>query len=254
MHIYGPRDVAELERSITHFDLDREMWLAARKRFVQDGRRVRAITPISGGGPTNVSGTVTELIYSNPTVGTAKNTFTTEFQINDTAGMGPIASLPAYFFYPGSSRGKALRVVARGILSTTGTPTWRWTFRLNPVVTPANPPTGPIIADQTGAMTMVASAVSNKLWEAEFDVQMATEGAAGNNSTLRGLGFINFPGAQVAVANLDIFTLFGGSASPGTVATFDHSLLNTLTVGSTCGTSSSSNSIQLLQLLMFGLN
>jgi hypothetical protein len=241
-----PRSARDIERSITHLDLDREIDRARGTRFLFDGERLRAVPvpqPAKRRG-SFLTGTCTELIYSNKTPGTAKTTFTTE-----TAGMGDIAWIPAGFFLPGRGVGQSLRVVARGIASVTGTPTWAWTFRLNPTNTPANPPTGPNIGS-TGSNTSLTG-VSNQLWEAELDVQMTVQGAPGNNSTLRGLGVLAAPGLFALAASQAIF---GGGASPGTVATFDWSLLNTLTVGATCGTSSASNSVQLLQLLMFGLN
>ena len=241
------RTEKDIEKSITCLDIEKEMYLADRFRFHQKNGKVIPL-PISKFG-SFLTGTGTELIYSNPTVGTAKTTFTTEFMINDTAGMGPAPVLPAWFFMPSRSRSQAIRIVARGITSVTATPTWIWTFRLNPVVTPAVPPTGPNVGS-TGTLTALTG-VTNQLWEAELDVQLTLEGAAGSNSTVRGLGRLLAPGLFTTVAGMAIF---GSGASPGTVATVDISLLNTLTVGSTCGTSSASNSIQLLQLLVFGLN
>ena len=239
----------DIEHSITHPDLDWEIRKAARDRFVWDEGHVRRIRRIAGGS--GLTNTWTELLYSSPTAGTAKNTFTTEFQVNDTAGMGPVCMLPAWFFLPSRARGQALRVVARGVQLGTGAtpPTWLWTFRLNPVVTPAAPPTGPIIAGGVAAIT--GTTTTNTLWEAEFDVQLILEGAAGNNSTLRGLGQVTSTRGLVSPFGMD---LFGGAASPGTVATFDMSLLASLTVGITCGTSLVANQMQLLQLLVMGLN
>lgn len=250
--ILKPVTEREIERRITHRDLDEEMARASRYRWQRDSRTGLIARASERQGPGSfLTGTSSELIYSNPLVGTAKNTFTTEFQINDTAAMGPIPVIPAWFFMPSSSRGRAIRVVARGVqLGTASTPpTWLWTFRLNPVVTPAVPPTGPIIAG--GAAATTGTTTTNSLWEAEFDVQLSLEGAAGNNSTLRGLGFVTSPRGLASPFGQD---LFGGAASPGTVATYDISLLNTLTVGITCGTSLAANQMQLLDLLVFGLN
>ncbi len=247
----APRTEAEIERAITHPDLDYERLRAARFRFVSDDGHV-CMLPVIGGGTQGLSGgTYTELIYSNPLVGTAKNTFTTEFAINDTAGMGPLMTLPAEFWVPSSMRGKTLRVVARGVqLGTASTPpTWLWTFRLNPTLTPAVPPTGPIIAG--GAAAVTGTTTANTLWEAEFDVQATLEGAAGNNSTLRGAGMVSSPRGIASPFGMD---LFGGAASPGTVATFDWSVQNTMTVGITCGTSLAANQMQLIQLFVFALN
>ncbi len=243
------RRFSDIERDITHLDLDREMWRAGRHRFVLEPEtgQVVPVKTISGGS--FLTGTGTELIYSNPVAGTAKTTFTTEFMINDTTAMGPAPVIPAWFFMPAGQKAKALRIVARGIASVTGTPTWIWTFRFNPTVTPAVPPTGPNVGSNAAATALTG--VTNQLWECELDVQLTIEGAAGSNSTLRGLGMITAPGLFASASTLAIF---GSGATPGTVATFDMSLLNTLTVGSTCSASSGSNSIQLLQLLVFGLN
>jgi hypothetical protein len=164
--------------------------------------------------------------------------------------MGPIAALPAYFFQPiGQARGKAIRIIARGVAGVTGTPTWIWTFRLNPTLAPANPPTGATIGINAAATAL--SGVSAQLWQAELDVQMSIEGAAGANSTLRGLGLVIAPGLFTPAASS---SLFGGGASPGTVATYDQSVINTLTVGATSSANSASNTITLLQLLIVGWN
>ena len=244
------RSQADIERAILAPDLDYELARAQKYRYVRDPRSglVRQVPTIKGGG-SGLSGSFTELLYSNPTAGTAKASFTTEFQINDTTGMGAIPAIPPYFFWPGKARGKALRICARGVASVTATPTWIWTFRLNPVATPAVPPTGPIVGINSAATAL--SGVTAQLWQAELDVQFRIDGAPGNNSTLVGLGLVNAPGLFTPAATS---SLFGGSASPGTVATFDYSVMNTLTVGSTCSANSASNSIQLLQLLVFDLN
>lgn len=243
------RSLAEIERAISHPDLDQEIDRVSRQTFVRDPDSGLVLPIGVVKGASFLTGTGTELIYSNPTAGTAKASFTTEFMINDTAGMGPAPVLPAWFFLPSRSRSQSIRIVARGIASVTGTPTWQWTFRLNPTVTPAVPPTGANVGSNSAATSLTG--VSNQLWECELDVQLTIEGAAGANSTVRGLGMISAPGLFTPGA---ASSLFGGGASPGTVATVDISVLNTLTVGSTCGTSNASNSIQLLQLLVFGLN
>ena len=247
-----PRTQREIERSITHPDLDYELDRASRFRYVHDPKSglVLPVKMVKGGS--GLTGTWSELIYANTTSGTPKNTFTAEFSINDVVGMGAMPVLPAYFFYPGYAMlGKALRVLARGVqLGTASTPpTWQFNFRLNPVVTPANPPTGPIVAGMPAAIT--GTTTTNTLWEAEFDAQFITAGAPGNNSTIRGLGALYSTRGLVSPFGSD---LFGGGASPGTVATVDYSLLNTLTVGVICSVSLAANQMTLLQLFMFGLN
>ena len=81
-------------------------------------------------GGSFITGTSQELIYANIAAGTGKNTFTTEFQINDTTGMGAIAHLPVDFWTPSNTIGKALRIEAFGIVSSTATPTYTFTTRL----------------------------------------------------------------------------------------------------------------------------
>lgn len=243
------RTQKDIERSITHFDQELEMARAQQSRMVHDPRTgmVVPVNAIQGGS--FLTGTGVELIYSNPIAGAAKASFTTEFMVNDTPTMGPAPVLPAFFFMPSRGRSQAIKIVARGIASVTATPTYLWTFRLNPVVTPAVPPTGPNVGSNAAATALTG--VTNQLWEAELDVQMTLEGAAGGNSTMRGLGLLLAPGLFALAATA---ALFGSGASPGTVATFDASLLSTLSVGITCSASSASNSVQLLQLFVYGLN
>lgn len=196
-------------------------------------------------------GTYAEMMYSNIAAGTAKNTFTTEFQINDTAAMGPVFTLPAQYFNPQAGIGKTIRIIASVIQLGTGStpPTWQVIHRFNPVVTPAVPPTGPNIGGMTAGVTGTTTA--STLWRSELDVQATILGAAGNNSTLRGTGMVWSPTGFVSPF---LAALLGAGASPGTVATFDWSLLNTLTYGVVCGTSLAANQVQLISLMVIGLN
>ena len=78
-----------------------------------------------------LTGTSTELIYANPTAGTAKASFTTEIAINDQAGMGLRAHIPPDFWRNANDGiGRGIWVRALGILSTTVTPTYTFSLRL----------------------------------------------------------------------------------------------------------------------------
>src|SRR5437867_1085239 len=116
-----------LERRVLHRDLDYELECAASYRYKRDrwGRVVRV--PHMRGASGLGLGTYAEMIYSNPTAGTAKNTFTTEFQINDTAAMGPVPVIPAFYFSPQAGLNKTLRIIGDVIqLGTASTPpTWQ---------------------------------------------------------------------------------------------------------------------------------
>lgn len=234
---------AELERRITHFDLDEELARASRYRYVTERGIVRRVPVIAGAS--FLTGTQTELIYSNTNVGTAKNTFTTEAVINDTAGMGPQAKLPPDFWAPSGSLAKAVRIVARGIASTTATPTYQWFARLGGAASTAGPNIGSSAALTTG------SAISNQLWEFELDAQLVIAGATGANSTMRGEGILTSPGG---LASPFAGALFGGGATPGTVATVDITIVNFINFDVACSASSASNGVTLHQLLVFGLN
>lgn len=189
----------------------------------------------------NVSQTVMELLYASTSPGTAKNTFTSEAQINDTTGMGPQAHLPVDFFTtPGRS---GLHIIARGILSSTGTPTYTPTIRLGAA---GSTSTAIVLG---GAALTTGSGVSNQFFEIEGDVLLKTLGAAGTNSTVVGTGRIISPGLATTIA-----PLYGGAASPGTVATVDTTIVNYINVNAACSASSASNNIQLLELLVFGLS
>lgn len=239
-----------MEQQIIKPDYDLELDRASWYRYAQrDGKVVRV--PRIGGGSGLGLGSYTEMMYSNVAAGAAKNTFTTEFQINDTAAMGPVFTLPAQYFNPQAAIGKTIRIIGSVIqLGTASTPpTWQVIHRFNPVVTPAVPPTGPNIGGMTAGVTGTVTA--STLWRSELDVQLTIMGAAGNNSTLRGTGMVWSPTGFVSPF---MAALLGGGASPGTVATFDWSLLNALTYGVVCGTSLAANQVQLVSLMVLGLN
>lgn len=195
-----------------------------------------------------LTGTNAELIYASPPAlaGTAHNTFTSEVNLNDVTGMGPCATLPAGFFlYPNSSH-KSLRIVARGIVSiTTGSPTWAWTVRMGSA---ANSTTTMVVGG-SGATASISTALTNAVWEAELDVVVGEIPGGSAATPGRGLGLVGSPVLLNGAASL-----FGGAASPGTFATIDPTVQQYISVNAACGTSSALNSIQLLQLLVWGLN
>lgn len=192
-----------------------------------------------------ITGTSAELIYASTAVGTAKSSFTSEVQINDTAGMGVQAHIPPDFWLPNNNQlGRGLRIVARGILSSTATPNYTFSIRLGT----AGNTTAAIVLGSAALAT--GSGVSNQMWELEGDVILTAIGAAGANSTVRGMGMITCGG----LASPFTYPVWGGAASPGTVATLDTSITNYVNFNVTCSASSSSNTITIQQLLVFGLN
>jgi hypothetical protein len=191
-----------------------------------------------------VTGSVTELIYASTAVGLTQASFTTEQQFNTTATMGAQAHLPPDFWLPNPTQvGRGIKVIARGILSSTGTPTYTFNIRSG-----AAGSTSTAILAGTGTLT-TSTGASNQIWELEADIILTTLGAAGTNSTVRGMGTIRSPGLNPVIG-----PVWGGGASPGTVATVDTSIVNYINMNIACSASSSSNTITLDQLLVFGLN
>jgi len=195
-----------------------------------------------------LTGTNTELVYSSLNAGTAKTTFTSEVQINDTAGMGVQCHLPPDFWLANNGQpGRTIRIVARGIVSSTATPTYTFTIRSGA----AGNTTSAILLGSAALTT--ASGAANAFWELQGDVVLTAIGAAGTNSTVRGIGYI-ISGSGGFTTNAGINAVYGGAASPGTVATVDTSITNYINFNVACSASSVSNSITLQQLLVFGLN
>lgn len=192
----------------------------------------------------NLTGTYTELIYTSTIAGAAKASFTTEFTINDTATMGVQAHLPPDFWLPNNaSVSKAIKIIARGIFSVTGTPTYTFTVRGGA----ASATSGAIILG-SAALT-AGSGVSNQIFEFEGEAALKTIGAAGANSTIIGTGLLSSPGT----AN-KIDPIYGGGTTPGTATTFDTSITNYINFNVACSANSASNSIQLQHLEVWGLN
>ena len=191
-----------------------------------------------------LTGTNCELIYASTATSAAKASWTTEVTCNDTATMGVQAHLPPDFWLPTPGQvGRGIRIVARGILSSTGTPTYTFSIRGG-----AAGSTSTAILLGTAALT-TGSGVTNQIWEMQGDVMLTTLGAAGTSSTVRGVGTFISPGT----AN-KIDPAWGGGATPGTVATLDTSITNYINFNIACSASSASNTVTIQQLLVFGLN
>lgn len=192
----------------------------------------------------NLTSSVTELIYASPTSGTAKASFTTEIAINDVAGMGLRAHVPADFWRGASDATlRTIMVHARGILSSTGTPTYTFSLRLGVLDSITS-----VIALGTGALTTTSGA-ANAIWEFEGAFNLRTVGTTAATATGHGQGLLT----SFGTAN-KIDPLWGGGASPGTFTTLDTTIVNYFNFNVACSASSASNTITLHQLLIFGCN
>lgn len=197
-------------------------------------------------------GTSVEIIYASTAIGATLATFTTEAQANTTGTMGVQAHLPPDFWMPNpTSIGKGIKIVARGTLASTGSPTYTFTVRGGAT---ANVSSAPILAG-SGAITTIAGATTS-IWEFEADCILKAVGAAGANSTLTSVGAVRSNGL-LATANCAVaggLTTAGTLVAPGTITTLDTSITNYINFNIACSASSASNTITLQQLMLYGLN
>lgn len=221
-------------------DLD---WLQAYEEL-QWRDKVRAMKYQGDPMASFVTGTNVELLYASIAAGASLNTFTAEANLNTTATIPQPAKLGADFFLddPGQI-GRGIKIVAQLVIGSTGTPTFTVTIRMGNT---QGAVTGTIALGSAAITTITGAAAKGA--RAEGDVILNTVAAPGANSTIRGTGTV--AGAAFTTPG----DLFGGAASPGTVATFDTTVTNFINVNAACGTSNAANTIQLLQLLVYGLN
>lgn len=240
------RQAVLLDRDRRLNDIDGDLDLQWLKEFeqLQWRDRVRAMRYQGDPMASFVTGTSAEILYNSTAAGASANTFTAETNLNTTATMGVGAKLGADFFIADPSQiGRAIKITAQFVIGTTGTPTFTFTVRLGAT---QGAVTGTIGLGSATVTTISAAAARGAF--ADGYCTLTAIGAAGANSTIRGIGTVS--GAALAATG----DLWGGAAAPGTVATFDTSVTNFINVGAACGTSSASNTIQLLQLMVWGLN
>lgn len=187
-----------------------------------------------------------ELLYKNVAVGTAKASFTTEAQINDTTLIKPQAVIPANYFFPDpGSVGLGIGIKARGVISTTGAPTFTLTVRGGAA---GNITTAPILWGMAAAFT-AGTGVTNAPWEMEGEFFLTAMSTVGANSTIFGTGRFIGGGATTPVGMNT-----NASLTAPTLSTFDTSINNFINLNAACGTSSPSNSITVQALELYGLN
>lgn len=120
-----------------------------------------------------------ECIYTNRADFTAVASFTTESTL--LAGQNMQPTIPFNSFGGTRDFGLALRVKARGVLSTTGTPTYQFTLRLSTTEGHATL-TGSVIGISAAITTQ--SGVTNAAWHLDMDVHCGTPGQGTTNASL----------------------------------------------------------------------
>ncbi len=186
-----------------------------------------------------LTGTQAEVVSSSSAVGSAYANSTVATAVSPASGA---AFLPANFFLPSYSTAKRVWVHAYGVLSTTGTPNLTVGLTLNTTQGTYN--SGGIIA--TSAATGQASGASNALWE--LDVMISCV-AAGSSGSALAAGAFSFPTTTTGAARVS-----SSAANPNTAFTFNTQSAYYLEMFATWGTASASNTLQVYDYCVLGLN
>lgn len=187
--------------------------------------------------------TQAELIYSWAGAGPALTASTTQTSLNPTVATQPGPKIPALL--AGAPTMRAYRLVARGIETSSATPV---SFTVRPFIgtTDGALTTGLAPAAGTvGGMPAItpSASLTGLPWEIELDLVVTTMGTSG---ALISGGAVSWATSASAGSSIGI----GQAATVAINTTVD----NFLTVAGTLGAATAGNTLQMTQLLMFGLN
>lgn len=203
-----------------------------------------------------LTGTNIETIYASTALGASLNTFTAEALLNTVATMGVQPHLPPDFWLPNQAAvGRGIKIVARGTLAATATPTFTFTVRGGAA---ANASAAPILAGTAPMITI--SGATTSVWTLEVDCILKAIAGAGALSTIYSYGEFSCPGLAApptATSNNEVIgglTTAGTLVAPGTITTLDTSITNYINVTVACSASSASNIVALKSLQVYGLN
>jgi hypothetical protein len=207
-----------------------------------------------------LTGTNTELIYASTAAFTAANSFTAATCLNNLPTNITQCYLPPSFWLPNQNQvGRGIRIVARGLLSTNTTVSPTYTFQV--ALGPAGSSGTPVVLGSPAIAVQNTS--SNAYWELQGDVVLTQQTGVASTATVQGVGYVfspAFTGGSFAAPVLTtsgpnfVVPIYGGSASPGTVATVNTLITNYVNIIMLCSASAVANSVTLNQLLVFGLN
>lgn len=193
-----------------------------------------------------LTGTWAETIFANRVEFTSLDTFTSEASLL-AGGTNELPTFPALFFHQKERR--HVKVIARGILASTGTPTYLITLRLGTTAGSAylsGTQVGCTIAMTTG------SGVTNQAWHLEFDMICTAPGTGTGNTTLLCAGLFSCP---AGLATPFAFNVLPSTPPTATwTQTIDGGLTQYLNISATCSASSSSNAIKAKTLVVYGMN
>jgi hypothetical protein len=187
------------------------------------------------------TGTQTEALGANSAVGSALASSTSATAISPGTGA---AYLPANFFLPTYGVSKSLYVKAFGVLGTTATP--NLTVGVTANTTQGTYNSSGILAT-TGAVAQQSS-VTNVAWELDVLLSCVTTGSSG---TFLADGLFKIATGTTAVQAIRISS---STANPNTAVTLSTQAAYYLELFATWSASSSSNTIQVYNYAVLGLN
>jgi hypothetical protein len=179
---------------------------------------------------------------------TALASFTSEASL--LAGNALQPRIPAGLFDGPDAVGRTLLLRARGVLGSTGTPTYLFTVRMGITIAAI---TDAAVASSAAITT--ASGVSTKRWELNLFITCRTPGQGAGGTTFSVDGSVVSYGGFASPFGYNL-TQAGGESGTWTVApaNFDPVKENYLNLSATCSASSASNTITCknLELLLLG--
>lgn len=190
------------------------------------------------------TGTQTEALGVNSAVGSAYSTSTSATSVSPATGAG---YTPANFWLPSYGVSKSVLVKAFGVLSTTSTP--NLTIGVSANTTQGTYNSSGILAT-TGAVAM-SSGVSNVPWELDVLISNVTTGASG---TFLAGGMLKIFNAVTTATAWGAYRCTSSAANPNTAATLSTQSAYYIELFATWGTNSSSNTLQVYDYAVLGLN
>ncbi len=195
-----------------------------------------------------MSGSWTECCFANIADYTAYASSSTEGSLL-AGGSADLPAFPPLFFHGKAGRGRAIRIKARGVFSTTATPTLIFQARLG-----ATSGSSYLSGTSVGisAAITTASGVTSKYWELNLDLICTIPGVGTNACTVAGAGTVMSPSG---FGTPFIYPLEPTTPDTATwTGTIDSAVQQYLNLSATWSANSASNTITLKQLIVLGLN
>lgn len=212
--------------------------VAPPRRWTRDPKTgAMILQPVVGGGSA-ISLTWTETIYSMPASSSALSNSTTATMLTPTVP----CILPANFFSTAQRSGGAIRIVARGIVTTPSSGGASLSLKVGYDTTVGT--LGATLASVPGSGTLTPTAsLSSAPWEMEFDAVCQSLGTSG---TILCEGVFAYGAASTTAAT----ALMIGS---GTAVTINTEASAAIELQAAWGAANATDSITLTQFLVMGL-